>query len=414
MTDHLLSGYRALDLTDRRGMLCGKLMADMGVDVIKIEPPGGDVSRDRGPFYHDAFHREKSLPWWAENAGKRGVTLNIHCEDGRELFKELAKTADFVIESFDPGVMAGIGLGYEALREIKRSLIMVSITGFGQGGPYSRYKCDDLVLMSMGGMVYISGDPDRPPLRMNLDQAFYHASTQAVAGALMALYHRGVSGDGQLVDVSAQEAVVWITMNGQTTWAVAKRIAKRSGPGRGMASGIVRPYNWKCKDGYVAYIIRGGEEWAFFNRTMVEWMDAEGMADDFSKNYHWESLDFSDLPAEVWFKIEKSIRRFFMSHTKAELYRGAIKRGLPLYPMNTIDEVIEDAQLKARDYWIEIDHDNVGDRLVYPGPFAKFSETPIQNIVRASRIGEHNIDIYCREMGLSRHELITLKQAGVI
>lgn len=414
MTDHLLKGYRALDLTDRRGMLCGKLMADMGVDVIKIEPPGGDGSRDRGPFYHDMFHRDKSLPWWAENAGKRGITLNIHCQDGREIFKELAKTSDFVIESFDPGVMAEIGLGYETLRQLKPGLIMVSITGFGQDGPYSHYKCDDLVLMCMGGMVYISGDPDRPPLRMNLDQAFYHAGTQAAAGALIALYHRGVTGKGQRIDVSAQEAVVWITMNAQTTWAVAKRIAKRSGPGRGMASGVVRPYNWKCKDGYVAYIIRGGEEWAFFNRTMVEWMDEAGMADDFSRNYHWESLDFSDLPAEEWFQIEKPIRRFFVSHTKAELYNGAIKRGLPLYPMNTIDKVIGDAQLKARDYWIEIDHDDIGDRLIYPGPFAKFSETPIQKSIRAPKIGEHNIDIYYREMGLTRPEIITLMQAGVI
>ena len=249
---------------------------------------------------------------------------------------------------------------------------------------------------------------------MSLDQAFYHAGTQGLAGALIALYHRGVSGEGQLVDVSAQDAIVWILMNGQTTWAVAKRNVERSGSGRPMASGMVRPYNWKCKDGHVAYLIRGGAEWEPFNRGLVDWMDEAGMTDDFVKNYPWGSLDISNLPLDDWIRIERQINRFFMAHTKAELYEGAIARGIPMYPMNTVREVLADKQLHERNFWVEVDHGQAGKKILYPGAFAKFSETPLEKPVRAPGIGEHNHDVYCKEMGFSPEDLVMLAQAGVI
>ena len=143
-------------------------------------------------------------------------------------------------------------------------------------------------------------------------------------------------------------------------------------------------------------------------------MDEEGLADRFFKEYPWESLDFNTLTLDEWVHIEQGLNRFFQSHTQDELYDGGIKRGIPLYPMNNIKGVIADEQLKERNYWVEVDHKDVGDRLIYPGAFAKFSETPLQQPVQAPKIGEHNVDIYCKEMGFSTENLITLKQAGVI
>ena len=160
----LLGCYRALDLTDEKGFLCGRLLGDMGVDVIKVEQPGGDPARNIGPFYHNIPHAEKSLNWFVFNANKRGITLNLETADGQDIFKRLVGTTDFVIESFPPGYMDGLGLSYTALSEINPGVIIASITPFGQDGPYKDYKTSDLVSMAMSGLVYNSGDPDRPPV----------------------------------------------------------------------------------------------------------------------------------------------------------------------------------------------------------------------------------------------------------
>src|SRR4030042_742233 len=161
----LLSPYRALDLTDEKGFLCGKILADMGADVIKIERPGGDPARRIGPFYHDDPDSEKSLYWFAYNTNKRGITLNIETADGQEIFKKLVKTVDFVIESSKPGYMSSLGLGYSDLEKINPKVIMVSITPFGQSGPYVEqdYKVDDMIVWAFSGFMFPNGDPDRPP-----------------------------------------------------------------------------------------------------------------------------------------------------------------------------------------------------------------------------------------------------------
>ncbi|MFC1948616.1 CoA transferase [Chloroflexota bacterium] len=161
--DGMLSPYRALDLTDEKGLLCGKILADLGADVIKIERPGGDPARNIGPFYHDEPDPEKSLYWFAYNTSKRGITLDIETTDGKEIFKQLVKNADFIIESFPPGYLDSIGLGYSALEKIKPDIILISITPFGQTGPYKDYKTSDIVAWAMGGEMAPFGDPDRPP-----------------------------------------------------------------------------------------------------------------------------------------------------------------------------------------------------------------------------------------------------------
>ncbi len=161
----LMSGYRALDLTDEKGFLCGQFLGGLGVDVIKVERPGGDISRNIPPYYKDIVHPEKSLYWMHGNRNKRGITLDIENPEGREIFEELVRTADFVFESFDPGYMESLGLGYPALEKINPRIIMTSISPYGQTGPYSGFKYDDLTLFAMGSTMLLSGEEDRAPVR---------------------------------------------------------------------------------------------------------------------------------------------------------------------------------------------------------------------------------------------------------
>ena len=164
----MLSPYRVLDLANEKGYYCSKLLADLGADVVKIERPGGDLSRNSGPFYHDIPDPEKSLNWFVFNRGKRGITLNIETADGQDIFKRLVKGADFVIESFAPGYVDRLGLGYLALSQVNPRIIITSITPFGQTGPYKDYKAPEIVNMAMNGILFMCGDPDRPPVQIGV------------------------------------------------------------------------------------------------------------------------------------------------------------------------------------------------------------------------------------------------------
>ena len=187
MNYSMLHGYRALDLTAAESQLCGRVLAELGVDVIKIEKPAGDSSRTKGPFYRDLIHPEKSLWWYFLNASKRGITLDLEREDGRELFKKLVAKADFVIESYPPGYMAELGLDYSVLAEINPRIIVTSMTPFGQTGPYKDFKSSELVLMALGVFMYGTGDPDRPPVKPNYPLA---GITSSISGACATMVHR--------------------------------------------------------------------------------------------------------------------------------------------------------------------------------------------------------------------------------
>jgi crotonobetainyl-CoA:carnitine CoA-transferase CaiB-like acyl-CoA transferase len=190
----MLNNCRALDLSNENGFLCGKILADLGVDVIKVEKPGGDASRRIGPYWHDIPDPEKSLYWYVYNSNKRGITLDIETAEGQSVFRKLVQKADFVIESFPPGYLDKIGLGYSELSKIKSNIIMASITPFGQTGPYRDYLTSDIVTMGMSGILYQTGDTDQPPLHMSLPQACMLAGADAAAGSMIAYYHREKTG----------------------------------------------------------------------------------------------------------------------------------------------------------------------------------------------------------------------------
>jgi benzylsuccinate CoA-transferase BbsE subunit len=407
----ILSPYRVLDLAGEKGLFCGKILGDMGADVIKIEPPGGDLARHIGPFFHDELDPEKSLFWFAYNTSKRGITLNIETEDGKEIFKKLVKTADFVLESFDPGYLDKLGLGYAALEKINPGLIMVSITPFGQTGPYKAWKAPDIVAWGMGGDMAPFGNADRPPYHISYhSQAYLCAGADGAIGALMALADRVHTGEGQQVDVSIQESVVQNTEHITAGWDLRHAVQKR-GQGAGLGPHMKQLY--PCKDGYVSWFFWGGVMSVRTNVPLVKWMESEGMSDEFLSNYNWEKFGNETTQQDVD-RLEAPVARFFLAHTKKELFEGAVRTNTQVYPVSTPADVMADEQLAARKFWVEVDHSELGVKITYPGPFAVSNEAPPEVKRRAPLIGEHNLEIFEGELGFSRQEIITLAEAGVI
>lgn len=413
-SDSLLGSFRALDLTDWQGFLCGRILGDFGADVIKIEKPGGEPGRNIGPFFHDIPDPQKSLYWFAFNANKRGITLDIETSDGREIFKMLVKTADFVIESFPPSYLDNLGLGYSVLSENNPSLIMTSISPFGQSGPYRDYKASDLVAMAMSGFMYLTGDPDRSPVGISFPQAYLCAASQAALGTMVAHYHREITGEGQWVDISLQASLLPFTQNAPLSWDIDRINLQRVGPRRAL-SGMSAHQRliWPCRGGYVAFGIYGGKLGAPSNRELVKWMDSEGLAPDFLKQIEWDAFDVTKVSQEEFNQLEETIGVFFRKHNRAELYEEALKRDMMLYPVATSQDIYEDPQLGARDFWTAVDHGELGT-ITYPETFVKLSATPCSIRRRAPLIGEHNQAIYEQELGFAKERLVMLKQAGII
>ncbi|MDO8672812.1 MAG: CoA transferase, partial [Dehalococcoidia bacterium] len=289
-TDGPLSPYRVLELPGEAGLMCGKIMADLGADVIKIEPPGGDPSRSVGPFYHDEPDPEKSLYWFALNTNKRSITLDLQSNDGRDVFRRLVRTADFAIERFPPGQLDQSGIGFSSLQEINPRLILASITPFGQTGPYAGYKGSDIVAWAMGGYMHLCGEPDRAPLRISLaPQAYFHASAAAAAGCLIAHHYRERTGCGQHVDQSMQQPPAWMLTNTSQMWEFTHINQGRQGTWRQFGPVHVKTV-FPCADGFIVWMLAGGVIGAKGTRRMVEWMDSEGYAPEWLKVLKWEEF----------------------------------------------------------------------------------------------------------------------------
>lgn len=417
--DSLLGGCRVLDLTDEKGLLCGKLLGEIGADVVKIEPPGGDPSRSIGPFYKDIPHPERSLFWFFTNMHKKGITLNIETPDGREIFKRLVETADFVVESFEPGYMESLGLGYSELEKINPRIIVTSITPFGQTGPYAHYKTTDIVGVSMGGMVYISGELDRQPNRISSPQFYFVGGLHGATGSMVAHYHRELTGEGQHVDVSCQQAVVLSLMVVAEIWDMFKYSYRGMGgnyagarpDGTVLFSRVIYP----CKDGHVFTLITGAAQAGMIasSKALAEMANREGMALEL-KDYPWQKIDAATITQEALNSITEPIGAFIKTKTKAELFNDALERGILLAPITTMKDVVESPQLEARGFWEEIEHIELCDTITYPGYPIKMSENLYRVQRRAPLIGEHNEEVYEREMGFSKEQLAFLKNRDVI
>jgi crotonobetainyl-CoA:carnitine CoA-transferase CaiB-like acyl-CoA transferase len=413
----LLEGYRVLDLTDDKGLLASRILADMGAEVIKVEKPGGDEARRIGPFYKDQVDLEKSLFWFAMCMNKKSITLDITEKEGQEILKKLAQGADFLFESSSPGYMDGLGLGYQELSRLNRRLVYVSITPFGQSGPYRDFKGPDIVVWALSGFLQLCGDPGRPPVRFSFPQAYFMACGEAAIGAMLAHHYRVRTGEGQWVDTAAQHACSWPTMDARGMWEIFHKDQERAGgrrwrtmPGGTLEMHLLYP----CRDGYVQLYIWGGKMGEASNKALQVWMEEEGLDISILEGTGWPLRDIDKITPEDYRKIVDLASRFVAQHTKEELYEGALKRGIMLALVSTIEDICHNRQLKERGFWAQVQHEELPDTIQYPGPWAKLTETPLDRWERAPRIGEHNNGIYLGELKMSPTEVEHLTRLGVI
>lgn len=392
----MLDAYRVLDLADDGALLCGQILGDLGADVIAVEPPTGRRARAAGPFRQGERYADRSLNWWALNRNKRGMTLDLETEAGRERLRDLARGADVLIESHAPGYLGGRGLGYRELSAVNPRLVMVSITPFGQEGPKSSWAASDLTVWAASGAQIICGDADRPPVSLAVPQSFMHAGAEAAVGALIALTARERDGAGQHIDISAQTAAM---MSTQATvlaqgWndVAATRLAGGVNFG-GLPLKFVHP----AKDGYVSVTFLFGSAIGPFTRRLMEVMCDEGVVDEATRDKDWINytallLGGKEPPSEL-IRCNAAVGAFTQRHTKEELFRMSLERGLLIVPVATTEEVVRSEQLAGRAFWATVEHPELGESYTYPGAFAKMSATPITTRRRPPLLGEHNDEV---------------------
>jgi len=398
--DFALQSLRVLDLADEKGMFCAKLLADMGADVIKVEPPGGDPARNIGPFLRDEPHPERSLYFWYNNTSKRGITLNLESNDGQEIFRRLIGTTDTLVETFPPGYLKKLTLDYATLKELNPRLIMTSITNFGQTGPYRDYESSDLVASALGGQMYVCGDSDTPPLKPYGGQAYLVASLFGAIGILLALHYRHFSGQGQHVDISMQECIAAAIEPVNVRYLYDQVVVGRQGSLQWNNAFRLFP----CREGYILLSIF--QQWD----TLVEWLDSEGMAADL-KDEKWRHPEVQLKEME---HIIQVLEQWTRRHTRAELVEQGQLMHFPWAAVNSIGELWDNPQLLERGFFVEVAHPEQGTSFSYPGAPYKFSRSPWQILRRAPLVGEHNQQIFGEELGFSRADIAELASRGVI
>ncbi|MEE8413171.1 MAG: CoA transferase [Dehalococcoidales bacterium] len=397
----VLSGLVVLDLTENRGLYAGKMLADLGADVIKIEKPVGSEARRIGPYKDDIPGPENSLYFINFNTNKRGITLNMEGPEGRDIFKQLVKRTDILVEDSEVGVMQSLGLDYPSLQELNPSLIMAAVTGFGQTGPYNTFKAPDIVSFAMGGLMNVNGPGDAAPVVAPCEQSHYSASIVSVFGIMAALLLRSTTGEGQLVDASAHEITATLT-GGIMPYSNTSQIARRNGSQFGAVPGRIFP----CKDGYVHILTIRPNHWVGF-------LEVVKMASpDISLiiGEEWYDAGFRNRNVDI---IDALVTEFTMAHNKMEITEMCQAKDVPCTPVNTTADFAADPHIKERDFFIQIEHPVIGQHTYLRPPY-RLSKTPCSINRPAPLLGQHNRDVYCDELGYSSDELSKLKAGGII
>ena len=406
--EHLIPPYRILDLTDRRAAFCGRLLADYGADVVKVEPPSGDPSRRLGPFPGDAPDDERSLDFMFYNTNKRSITLEIESEAGRALFRRLAADADVIIESYNRHYLNALGIGYDALRAQNPGLIVASVTPFGSSGEWADYQGDDLVVMAASGYMQITGEPDEPPVRQGNEHSHYPAAQYAAVGILAALYYRDFAGGGvgQHIDVSSQEALItyYTDAHPALLWRKLGQNVTRVGTN----STLVIPLGaYPCKDGWIAAGVITPREWD----TLAEWIhEVTGNDEALNEAYRGGNQD----RAEHIDIITALFLEFAENFTVQELFHEGQRRNLVFLPVNEVADLLADPQLAESGFWYDIAHEDAGvGALQYPLGIFHSEEVAARTRPAPTR-GADNAAVYGGELGLSADEMSRLRSSGVI
>ncbi|HXK21723.1 MAG TPA: CoA transferase, partial [Myxococcota bacterium] len=310
----MLRGLRVLDLSDARAHLAGRILGDLGADVVKVEPPGGDPLRRQGPFLGGVADLERGLAWLAQNASKRGIVLDLEAPEGRAVLRALAREADVLIESDAPGAMAARGLGADALRAENPGLVYCAVTPFGQGGPYAAWRAHDLVVVALGGNAHLTGPADRPPVRCSMPTAYYHGGAEAALAVLIALLQRDRTGAGQVVDVSLHETQLQSLLSFPAQFALHGRPTRRSGGRMGKLREI-----WPAADGDVSFGLRGGPTRIRNLKATAAWIAECGEAPDWFAAYDWDHYNHNTLADAEIARLESIFGAFFAKRTRREL-----------------------------------------------------------------------------------------------
>lgn len=399
----MLSGVKVLELANApSGAFCAKLLADQGADTVKIEPPGwGDPSRHEPPFIDGEPHPDRGTTFLALNTNKRGVTLDVTQAAGRDLFLQLAENTDVIVESFQPGRLSELGLAYETLKSKNPKLVLLSITYFGQHGAYAHYKGDDLIAQATGGYLYaVTGTADKPPMGTALQQMELTAGRNGVIAIMAGLLQREQSGEGCHIDLSAMEAAIATPSALIHPYSFTGRNPRRGSGDKNVMDGVHLP----TRDGEVSLTTAGtgGKPMQVWS----EFLGEPGLLDPkfetrVSRQEHWEELRGLVAPKlKEWNNLD--------------LMRETMARGLVVGLVQSPRQVLESPHLTERGFFVELDHPEVGT-LKYPGPgFFVDGENPMQTARAAPRLGEHNVEVYCGQLGLANEDLGRLRAAHVI
>jgi CoA:oxalate CoA-transferase len=399
LSEVALEGIRVLDLTHHiAGPYCARLLAGFGAEVIKVERPEGDPARRLPPFYHDELDSEKSLLFLYLNTNKYSVTLNLKSRRGREILLELVKDSDILVENFSPRVMPSLGLDYETLSKLNPALVMVSISNFGQTGPYRDYKATEIVEYALGGLMCIFGAYDREPLKHALHQAQFKAGTNAATASLIALYHQQATGEGQHVDISIQESIASalrdVTSNYTYFGGVRRRQPNHSGDLTRLRA---------VSDGYI--LPNPGVSASVNWNAVVEFLEAPEL----------DNEKFSTPSARLTNAAElgEMLDRIFLTKEKMPMFYAAHQRRFIYGVIDSPKEVLANPQLQARDYFVEIDHPATG-ALKYPGAPFMMNGTPWRGGAPAPTLDQHNREVFQKRFGYSDDDLARLRAMGVI
>ena len=382
-----LTPYRVIDLTDARAGLGPMVLAGLGAEVIKVEPPGGCDARRAEPLVGGLPDALASLRFHAFERGKKSVVLDLDDTRGRADLLALVASADFVIENAGPGAMAARGLGFDAVRAVRPDLVYVAISPFGQDGPYAHHLASDLTLSAMGGAMALMGEPDRRPVRVTVPQCWYHAAVEGALAALVAHRRALDSGEAQLVDVSVQAAMFWTGLNAMIAHAIQGRNIERNGTWLQLST-LVTPLVYPCADGEVTLIATTATL-----AGLIPWMLEKGAVDEAWvaredwRTYEGRMLTGAELVIPVP-ALRERIEAFTRKLCKADLFTGGIARGITLAPVNTASDVLALDHLAVRDFWRPVSLAD-GRTLRAAGPFARLSRTPVV-LSRAPELGEHD------------------------
>ena len=396
----MLEGLKVLDLTHYvAGPYATRLMAAQGAEVIKVERPGvGDPSRRIGPYPHEVPHREKSALFLYLNTGKKSVTLNLKNEASKPILHHLLKWADVLVENFRPAVTERLGLDYDSVAAVNSGLVMTSISNFGQTGPYRDYGAREINLYAMGGLMYITGDPEREPLHMAARLAQYGAGQNAFAGTMGALLHRDISGAGQHVDVAISEYLATILENALSQYSYTGSNFRRTG-NRGYGRAAWGPY--PCRDGYVGVIAGPDHKWPEMAELMgIAELAEERFDDRAGRGENADELDALMLP-------------WLMEHDRHEIFERAQHRGLAFAYVATPEDILGWEHLRERGFFAEVEHQEAG-ALEHPTLPWRVGGGDGRNMDAAPMLGQHNSDVYCDMLGYSKADVVRMRGMGVV